>query len=109
VPSERPLLAVRGARFSVRWGPYVLLGAHERETRVCDLSLDPACIADIRATSPLALEVIQRFAVDALGPSAPAGPPRVPVILDSHAKAALVRWGGRPADERESPRDAHAP
>jgi arylsulfatase A-like enzyme len=104
VPSERPLVAVRGTRFSVRWGPYVLLGAHERETRVCDLSLDPACIADIRATSPLALEVIQRFAVDAIGVAAPPGPSRTPVILDTHAKATLVRWGGRPADERERER-----
>ncbi len=100
-PSARPLAATRGTRFSVRWGPYVLLGIHERETRVCDLSLDPACIADIRATSPLALEAIQRFAVDTLAPRTPPSQSRVPAVLDKHTRAALVRWGGRPGDERD--------
>jgi hypothetical protein len=109
VPEERPLVATRGTRFSVRWGAYVLIGAHERETRVCDLSLDPACIADIRATSPLALEAIQRFAVDALGPKAPEGPTRIPVVPDAREKSILVRWGARIADERESARDARVP
>jgi hypothetical protein len=108
VPASRPLVATRGSRFSIRWGPYVLVGVHERETRVCDLSLDPACIADIRATSPLALEVMQRFAVDVLGTGAGVRPPRVPVALDAHAKAELVRWGGRLADERDAARDAGA-
>src|ERR1019366_4732308 len=37
----RPLAAAPGPRFSVRWGSCVLLGVRERETRVCDLSLDP--------------------------------------------------------------------
>lgn len=101
-PSARPLAATRGTRFSVRWGPYVLLGMHERETRVCDLSLDPACIADIRATSPMALEAIQRFAVDTLTPRTPQSQARVPAVLDKHTKAALVRWGGRPGDERDT-------
>ena len=109
VPAERPLVATRGTRFSVRWGPYVLLGAHERETRVCDLSLDPACIADIRATSPVALEVMQRFAVDALGSKAPAASARSPAVLDAHAKAELVRWGGRLGDDREGTRSAPGP
>ena len=109
VPASRPLVATRGSRFSIRWGPYVLVGVHERETRVCDLSLDPACIADIRATSPLALEVMQRFAVDVLGTRATARPPRVPLVLDPHTKAELVRWGGRLADERDATRDAGTP
>ena len=41
VNEQRPLAATRASRFSVRWGPYVLMGVHDRETRVCDLSLDP--------------------------------------------------------------------
>ena len=102
VPGARPLVATRATRFSVRWGPYVLLGVHERETRVCDLSLDPACIADIRATSPLALEAIQRFALDALTSRTPPPYPRVPATLDAHTKAALVRWGTRTGDPHEA-------
>jgi arylsulfatase A-like enzyme len=99
VPAERPVGATRGARFSVRWGPFVLTGVHERETRMCDLSLDPACIADVRATTPLALEPIHRWTIDGLTPAAPPPFARVAAVLDEHTTAALVRWG-RPTDER---------
>ena len=91
VPAQRPLAATRGARFSVRWGTYVLSGIHERESRMCDLSLDPACIADVRGTSPLALEAIRRFAIGALSTR-----PRrrgLHPTLDEHTTAALLRWG----------------
>ena len=97
---ERPLAATRGPRFSVRWGSYVLMGVRERETRVCDLSLDPTCIADVRATSPLALDAIQRFAVDAVAHRAAGAHARTPAVLDVHTMAALVRWG-RLDDDRE--------
>jgi arylsulfatase A-like enzyme len=90
---ERPLAATRATRFSVRWGPYVLMGLRERETRVCDLSLDPTCIADVRATSPLALDPIQRFAVDTLARRPAGWHARTPAVLDAHTMAALVRWG----------------
>jgi hypothetical protein len=90
---ERPLAATRATRFSVRWGPYILMGLRERETRVCDLSLDPTCIADVRATSPLALEPIQRFAVDTLARRPPGSHARAPAVLDARTMAALVRWG----------------
>jgi arylsulfatase A-like enzyme len=100
-PAERPLTATFGGRFAVRWGPFVLLGLHDRETRMCDLSLDPTCVADVRATSPLALEPLHRWAMDALEPTAPPPFPREGAVLDQHATAALVRWG-RPADEREA-------
>ncbi|MDP9035909.1 MAG: sulfatase-like hydrolase/transferase, partial [Myxococcota bacterium] len=74
MPPERPLMATNGDRFAVRWGSYVLQGAHHRELRMCDLSLDPTCVADIRGTSPLALEPVRRLALRALGPSASAWP-----------------------------------
>jgi len=103
VPSERPLVATRAGRFSVRWGPYVLMGAHDREARMCDLSLDPACVADVRATSPLALEAVHRWAVDTLARGAAPPYARAPAVLDAHAMAALVRWG-RPGDGRDEDR-----
>jgi arylsulfatase A-like enzyme len=98
---ERPLAATRASRFSVRWGPYVLMGLRERETRVCDLSLDPTCIADVRATSPLALEPIQRFAVDTLARRPPGSHARSPAVIDAHTMAALVRWGRLDDDHTE--------
>lgn len=100
VPSTRPLEATRAGRFSVRWGQYVLVGARDRELRMCDLTLDVACVADVRSTSPLALEPIHRWAVDAFGATKPAAPPREAAQLDDHTTAALVRWG-RPANERD--------
>jgi arylsulfatase A-like enzyme len=101
---ERPLAATRAARFSVRWGPYVLIGLRERETRVCDLSLDPTCIADVRATSPLALEPIQRFAVDTLARRPAGWHARTPAVLDAHTMAALVRWGRLDDDHGDHPK-----
>jgi len=90
---QRPLVATRAERFSVRWGSYVLMGSHDHESRLCDLSLDPACIADVRGTSPLALESIRRFAADALSTKAESKTPRLRPTLDEHTRAALVRWG----------------
>jgi hypothetical protein len=100
VPSTRPLLATRGSRFAVRWGQFVLLGNRDRETRMCDLALDVGCVADVRATTPLALEPIHLWAVTALAPLTPPPFPREPAILDEHTTAALVRWG-RPAQEKD--------
>ena len=99
VPGERPLVATHGGRFSVRWGPYVLLGARGRELRMCDLSLDPSCVADLRGTSPLALEPLRRWAYEALAPGV-ARPARTPAVFDEHTAASLARWG-RSADDRE--------
>jgi arylsulfatase A-like enzyme len=99
-PAQRPLLATRAGRFSVRWGPFVLVGTRQRETRMCDLSLDPACVADVRATSPLALEPMRRWAIETLVDVAPPAYARTPAVLDERATAALVRWG-RPAGERD--------
>ncbi len=98
---QRPVAATRGGRFSVRWGPYVLMGTRDRETRVCDLSLDPTCIADVRATSPLALEPIQRFAIDTLSQRPANAPKRTPATLDAHTQSVLVRWG-RLDDDHEA-------
>ncbi|MDP9002678.1 MAG: sulfatase-like hydrolase/transferase, partial [Myxococcota bacterium] len=97
VPAERPLAATHAGRFAVRWGPFVLVGSRQRETRMCDLSLDPTCVADVRATSPLALEPLHRWTMDALAPTSPAPFPREGAMIDAHTAAALIRWG-RPND-----------
>jgi arylsulfatase A-like enzyme len=92
VPTQRPQLATRGGRFSVRWGTYVLAGARGREWRLCDLSLDPACIADVRGTSPLALEAMRTWAVSALSATGLAAHSSRTAV-DERTSAALVRWG----------------
>lgn len=102
IPAERPLLATRAARFSAKWGPYVLLGAGDRELRMCDLSLDPSCVADVRGTAPLALEPLRRWVLRALAPREPPPPPRAPALLDAHAISALVRWGRSSDSEKEN-------
>jgi arylsulfatase A-like enzyme len=103
VPAERPMAATVAGRFAVRWGPFVLVGLRDREMRMCDLSLDPTCVADVRATSPLGLELLHRWANKTL--TLPGRPsfPRDGVMLDEHTTAALVRWG-RPTDrDNEQP------
>lgn len=98
-PAERPLTATNAGRFALRWGPFVLVGSRHRELRMCDLSLDPTCVADVRATSPIALEPVRRLAMKAFGPSAVAPFPRESATLDERTLAGLVRWG-RPTDGR---------
>jgi hypothetical protein len=66
---------------------------------MCDLSLDPTCVADVRATSPLALEPLHRWAIGALKPAQEARPAREPALLDEHTTEALARWG-RASSER---------
>lgn len=106
VPAERPIVASRDGRLSLRWGTYVLLGLHGHESRLCDLSLDPACVADVRATSPIALESLRRWVAENLGRSAPPPLPREAAAIDSHTHAELLRWGSAgegehdPEDER---------
>jgi arylsulfatase A-like enzyme len=100
LPEQRPLLAAHRGRYSVRWGPYVLLGTPAREVRMCDLSLDPSCVADVRGTSPLALEPLRHWTLEVLSPAARRAA-RSPAVLDEHTMAALARWG-RASDEREN-------
>ena len=90
---QRAVLAVRGDRESLRWGPFVVLETHGREVRMCDLSLDPTCTADVRATAPLALEALRRSLLDARERAGAMAIEREPVVLDGRTSAALVRWG----------------
>jgi len=99
VPAQRPMAAARAGHTSVRWGTLILLGARDHETRLCDISLDPACVADVRATTPLALEPLHRWALDTLA-SPPPPYPREAAVIDPRMLSILVRWG-RPTDDRE--------
>lgn len=91
-PPERPLLATTTVRFSARWGGFALVGAKDRELRLCNLLLDPDCVSDVRPTHPLAAELLHAYVYDALAipKAAPATPRAAP---DDETAAALKAWG----------------
>ncbi len=86
-----PRVAVASQRFSARFGDFVLSGAGERATRLCDLALEPACTTDVRATHPLATETLHRRLFDELATGKQV--PREDARLDPPAAAALKVWG----------------
>jgi arylsulfatase A-like enzyme len=93
-PDGRPELATLGARFALRWGSFVLAGARspvtDRETKLCDLTLEPACLSDVRGAFPLALEALHREAFDQLAAPEHA---RAPAVLDPKSVSAVKAWG----------------
>jgi hypothetical protein len=109
-PRDRPLLATTAARFALRWGSFVLAGTREHETRLCDLTLEPACITDVRKSYPIALEIMHRAAHDAVGgPGSHVGDKnavaREPAFIDPETEAALEAWGKLPDKKKKHPDD----
>ncbi len=105
-PRDRPLLATTAARFALRWGSFVLAGTREHETRLCDLTLEPACLTDVRKSYPIALEIMHRAAHDAVGgPGARMGDKnavaREPAFVDPETEAALEAWGKLPDKKKK--------
>jgi arylsulfatase A-like enzyme len=110
---ERPRIASTAARFSARWSGFVLAGTRDREGKLCNLSLEAECVSDVRATHPLAAEIMHALVFDELSrtkpPTAAAGAPagaassdskRPPTTLPAHppppdaaTAAALRAWG----------------
>jgi arylsulfatase A-like enzyme len=89
---DQPSLATTTTRFSARWGTFVLVGAREREGRLCNLSLEADCVSDVRATHPLAAETLHALVFDELVTKKPTAPtPRAPT--DTQTAAALRAWG----------------
>jgi arylsulfatase A-like enzyme len=91
----RALLATVGPRYALRMGSIVLGGSDRRE-ELCDVLIEPACIADVRATHPLATEALTRLlfgAMSAKDPKAAPLPAREPATIDAAAGAALKAWG----------------
>ena len=112
--TERPLIAETTTRFSARWGAFAVLGAKDREVKVCNLSLDPDCATDVRASHALAAEALHELAWSELVANAPPKPapspsapsfsapsrPEAPaadassrVVADGPTSAALKVWG----------------
>jgi arylsulfatase A-like enzyme len=97
--AERPLVAATTTRFSARWGTFAVVGAREREVKVCNLSLDPDCVSDVRPSHPLAAEVLHSLAWSELvelvrgGRSGAVEPPLARAVADGPTSAALKVWG----------------
>jgi arylsulfatase A-like enzyme len=92
LPEARPELAVDRDRFALRWGAFVSAGVRDREGKLCDLSLEPACVTDVRESYPLASSLLHGALFDALVSARPPLP-REPAALDAVTQAALKLWG----------------
>jgi arylsulfatase A-like enzyme len=92
LPGARPELAMDRDRFALRWGAFVSTGVRDREGKLCDLSLEPACVTDVRESYPLASSLLHGALFEAL---VSANPPiaREPAALDAVTQAALKLWG----------------
>lgn len=105
VMAERPLVAATTTRFSARWGAFAVVGLREREVKVCNLSLDPDCVSDVRPSHPLAAEALHSLAWNELVERSASGkgdradrpgspePPLGRVTADGATSAALKVWG----------------
>ncbi|MDB4942310.1 MAG: hypothetical protein JWP97_1844 [Labilithrix sp.] len=95
---ERPRIATTTTRFSARWSGFVLAGSRDRETKLCNLSLEPDCASDVRATHPLAAELMHALVVRELTASgsttaAEKFPAVTRVLPDAPTTAGLRAWG----------------
>jgi arylsulfatase A-like enzyme len=89
----RPLMSMLGDRFALRWGSFVEMGQRDREGRLCDLTLEPTCISDVRESYPLTSAVLHAEAFDLLVTKKGSAPAREPTRLDKEAHDALRAWG----------------
>jgi arylsulfatase A-like enzyme len=101
---ERARIATTTTRFSARWSSFVLVGTRDREGKMCNLSLEPDCVSDVRATHPLAAEIMHGLVFEdltrAVDPKKPAAPPVHPT-MDAPTGASLRAWGAMtPASTR---------
>jgi arylsulfatase A-like enzyme len=89
---SRALLAVDQDRFALRWGSFVSSGARDRETKLCDLALEAACVTDVRESYPLASRLLHSVLFDRLVEARPLFA-REPAAPDATTLAALKVWG----------------
>lgn len=91
---ERPRIATTATRFSERWSTFALTGVRNRDAKLCNLSLEAECVSDVRATHPLAAEILHALAFDELArdPKATLLPTTHP-IPDTATSSALRAWG----------------
>ncbi len=93
---ERSRIATTTTRFSARWANFVLVGTRDRESKLCSLALEPDCVSDVRATHPLAAEIMHALSFEDLAraadPKKAPAPPMHPTA-DAAAAVSLRAWG----------------
>jgi hypothetical protein len=95
-PVGRPLLALLGPEYAMRWGPWLLHGTSPRTPTLCDLGVDPACANDVLDHTPLAGEALWRATFEEQHrQETPEGAPGRPAFapLDRDTAAAVQVWG----------------
>lgn len=95
-PIDRARIATTTTRFAARWSAFALTGVREREATLCNLSLEAECVNDVRATHPLAAEMMHALVFDEL--ASPRDPKQTVVVPthpvpDAATSAALRAWG----------------
>lgn len=93
---ERARIATTTTRFSARWSSFVLVGTRDREGKLCNLSLEPDCVSDVRATHPLAAEIMHGLLFEELARAADPKKAPVPPVhptADPAAAISLRAWG----------------
>lgn len=90
----RARIAATGTRISARWGTFVLnVASGGREIKMCDLSLEPGCVTDVRSTHPLTHSAFHRQLFDRLVLAPSMGIDREPAAIDPPTASALRAWG----------------
>lgn len=92
----RPTMAMTKERLSARWGEFVLVGAHDREAKLCNLSLEADCVSDVRPTYPVAAEAMHDLVYRALARKAQSKkslPTGARASIDPDTATALKAWG----------------
>jgi hypothetical protein len=76
-----PLVATLGARYSTRYGPWLLSGEVGRRPSLCLVDVDPSCVTDAYAQSPFSAAALWRRTYE----------------TETNARAARARRGRDPA------------
>jgi arylsulfatase A-like enzyme len=90
----RPAIAVGGEQYSTRLGSLLLHGQFGRVPKLCQLDIDPNCLADALSKLPIASSALWQWtyasetAVRELRPAQ-----REPASIDPDTAAALTVWG----------------